>query len=142
MKKSFFNGRCFRGVFLGVACSLLTGGETLSGSPINADDQPQLTVNLSAGVALPQSLPGGTAMTFSVDYRITKGTIKKANKYGWVFKPSKGKPFVKPVKLSNKGTLQAIVPQLKPDQRPFKCYLIEVTPKGKTRKLCPDEPMK
>ena len=128
MKKSFFNGRCFCGVFLTVVCSLLTSGETLSGSPLNSGDDPQLTVKLSAGVALPQTLPGGTAMTFSVDYRITKATIQKGNKYGWVFKPSKGQPFVKPVKLSTKGTLQAIVPQLKPNQRPFKCYLVEVTP--------------
>lgn len=42
------------------------------------------TVKLSAGVALPQSLPDGTVMTFSVDYRFRAEAPDAAAQYVWI----------------------------------------------------------
>ncbi|MBN1591033.1 MAG: hypothetical protein JW888_16085 [Pirellulales bacterium] len=77
------------------------------------------SIRLSAGVALPQSLPTGTAMGMSVDYVFTAGQPESSRQYVWVIEPATGDPVKQPVQLSPSGTLQAFFPQLRPDHGPF-----------------------
>src|SRR5687768_6485078 len=63
------------------------------------------SIRLSAGVAVPTSLPGGTQMGISVDYAIT-GPLNGAAKYLWVIKSEAGQ-IESEVQLQTRGTLQA-----------------------------------
>jgi hypothetical protein len=77
----------------------------------------QSAVRLSAGVALAQSLPTGTAMMFSVDYQVVEqvgsaGTI-------WVIRTGDGQTVGRATPLEPRGTLQAVLPQLRPEHGPF-----------------------
>lgn len=84
----------------------------------------QLRIKLSAGVALPQSLPTGTAMGFSVDYRFTGGHPNPSSHYVWVIEPSKGEPVRREVKLKDEGTLPPMfVPGLRPENGPFRTHV-------------------
>jgi hypothetical protein len=82
-----------------------------------------ISVELSAGVALPQTLPSGTGMAFSVDYRFTQRTNDEAIRYFWVILPAKGQPITKEVRLEQRGTLQHVVPGSPPEQGPFQTRL-------------------
>ena len=79
-------------------------------------------VKLSAGVALPQSLPMGTVMAFSVDYRFAGGGQSGAS-YFWVIVPDKGQPVRQPIQLQAHGTLQGFCQQLRPENGPFKSHI-------------------
>ncbi len=81
------------------------------------------SVRLSAGVALPQSLPTGTAMGMSVDYVFTAGQPLSSRRYVWVIEPAKADPVKQPVQLSQSGTLQAFFPQLRPEHGPFHVHI-------------------
>ena len=81
------------------------------------------SIDLSAGVALPQSLPTGTAMGMSVDYRFTAGEPQPSRQYVWVIEPAMGDPVRQPVRLSTRGTLQAFFPQLHPRNGPFQAHI-------------------
>ena len=52
--------------------------------------QPQSCVKLSAGVALPQSLPSGTAMGLSVDYVLVGSLPTSSGQIVWVIESAKG----------------------------------------------------
>ncbi len=82
---------------------------------------PSASVKLSAGVALPQSLPIGTVMAFSVDYRFTGGG-QRGSSYVWVIVPEKGQPVRQPVQLKPHGTLQGFF-ELRPENGPFKSHI-------------------
>lgn len=88
------------------------------------------SVKLSAGVALPQSLPDGTVMTFSVDYRFRAGAPDAAAKYVWIIQPSRGKALEIPVALEESGTVQAISGELRPDDGPFQGSFVVVAADG------------
>jgi len=81
------------------------------------------SIRLSAGVALPQSLPTGTAMGMSVDYVFTAGQPVSSQRYVWVIEPAKGNLVKQRVQLSQRGTLQAFFPQLRPENGPFRAYI-------------------
>jgi hypothetical protein len=87
-------------------------------------------IKLSAGVALPQLGPEGTLMMFSVDYRFMEGRPNAEAKYAWVIQPAKGDPLEQEVKLKRAGNLQAIAPQWRPENGPFKSYIDEVSQDG------------
>ena len=90
------------------------------------------SIRLSAGVAVPTSLPGGTQMGISVDYAIT-GPLNGAAKYLWVIKSEAGQ-IESEVQLQTRGTLQAIVP-LRPDDRPFNVQIVEVLTSGERKRV-------
>ena len=81
------------------------------------------SIRLSAGVALPQSLPTGTAIGMSVDYVFTVGQPLPSRRYVWVIEPAKADPVKQPVQLSQSGTLQAFFLQLRPEHGPFHVHI-------------------
>ena len=82
----------------------------------------QPSIRLSAGVALPQSLPIGTTMGFSVDYQFTGGE-PGTSPYVWVIEVSKGQTIKQPVQLQARGTLQGFFPPLRPENGPFSTHI-------------------
>lgn len=99
---------------------LVADVSTDSGNPpLESPDKPagemnQPVVQLQTAVALPQSLPTGTAMGFSVDYRVV-GTVQDSQvKYLWVITPPSGQPWESEVKLKTQGNLQTFVTQWGP----------------------------
>lgn len=105
-------------------------------SPRSPSSPPNETpIQLSAGVALPQSLPTGTSMGFSVDYKFVVGP-GQATEYFWVIQPAKGKALRQPARLKAQGTLQGFVPELRPENGPFQTY-IEAKDGTRLSKPCP-----
>ena len=80
-------------------------------------------VTLSAGTALPQSLPTGTTMSFSVDYTLRERPAGSSVQYFWVIERAMGPQLVIPVQLKAKGTLMQLNPGWRPEQAPFRCYI-------------------
>lgn len=80
-------------------------------------------IRLSAGVALPQNLPSGTAMGFSVDYRYVQGGPEAGSRYVWVIQGNQPDPFRQDVQLQQDGTLQTFVPPWRPEHGPFQCHI-------------------
>lgn len=87
----------------------------------------RVSLRLSAGVALAQTLPNGTGMLFSVDYRFSARANDQSMLYYWVIVPANGRPITQDVsrelKAKNSGTLSAIVPGLQPEVGPFQCRI-------------------
>jgi hypothetical protein len=81
------------------------------------------SIRLSAGTALAQTLPSGTAMGFSVDYRFETGQPDSSATYFWVITPSGLQPVKQPVQLQSEGTLQTFFPDLRPDGGPFETHI-------------------
>ncbi len=106
------------------------GAPGTGGSPArsgNRNTGPRMPrVKLSAGVALPQSLPTGTAMGFSVDYAFETGTPPRNVRFLWVIQPSKGKAIEKAIRPRSKGTQRTFAKDSKPEQGPFECYFAAV----------------
>jgi hypothetical protein len=92
-------------------------------------------VELSAGVALPQTGPTGTMMGFSVDYTFISGRPSGAAKYAWVVQRAKGPKVAMPVQLKAKGTLQTFLPDWRPSEGPFTCVLVELRADGSEHPL-------
>jgi len=82
-----------------------------------------VSIRLSAGTALAQTLPTGTAMGFSVDYRFANGQPSTSAEYLWVIQTGDGQLLKKPVRLQSRGTLQDFVPQLRPKNGPFRTHM-------------------
>lgn len=87
-------------------------------------------IHLSAGIAVPQSLPTGTQMGISVDYAI-RGALNRSSRYVLVISSEGGGSVEAEVKLATSGTFQDFVPKLRPEDRPFNCRIDEVTPGGR-----------
>lgn len=97
---------------------------------------PRPPVKLSAGVALAQTGPEGTLMMFSVDYRFLDEKVDPAARYLWIIQPASGEPLEQEVRLRKKqDTLQAIVPQWRPENGPFKTQLFALGEDGARREL-------
>jgi len=99
---------------------------------------PSLSVQLSAGVALPQTLPDGTVMSFSVDYQFVGGQPDPNAAYAWVIERSQGAPSRQSVKLSPRGTLQGFVAEFRPEQGPFQTYIED----GRGTRVSPTVPLR
>jgi len=90
------------------------------------------SLKLSAGVALPQSLPTGTAVGFSVDYTLDGGQVTRDMKCVWVIEPANGSPIERPVAITRaSGELRFFAKDVKPEQGPFSCHVAIVRPDGK-----------
>ena len=83
----------------------------------------QVGARLSAGVALPQSLPTGTAMGMSVDYVLVHAEPPSGGETVWVIEAARGAKVDVPVRLGAEGSLMEFFPQLKPEDGPFRSYL-------------------
>lgn len=82
-----------------------------------------MQVRLSAGVALPQTLPDGSVMTFSVDYEFLPGyTPGSQSRYVLVIERPQGPPGRFPVQLRLRDTL-AIFTNWPPSEGPFRAHL-------------------
>lgn len=82
-----------------------------------------IQIKLSAGTALPQSLPTGTAMGFSVDYEFVSGRPDASAEYFWVIKSAQGRTVKQSVHLGPRGTLQGFVLEFQPEHGPFQTCL-------------------
>jgi hypothetical protein len=84
------------------------------------------SIQLSAGAALPQSLPQGTVMTFSAEYRFVGGP-KSGVQYKWVVRGRSGKTIRLPLRnLKSQGQLPALfTPALRPSDSPFRSFIEE-----------------
>ncbi|MHB8898732.1 MAG: hypothetical protein ACYC6Y_08300 [Thermoguttaceae bacterium] len=92
--------------------------------PAGSSDRPaEETIRLSAGTALPQSLPTGTAMGFSVDYQFQASPPSGAVNLAWVIEGGKGQVLKQPVQMATQGTLQGFVPELRPEDGPFSTHI-------------------
>jgi len=81
-----------------------------------------MPVQLSTGVALAQTLPDGTAMGFSIDYKFLGAKPQPSTQYVWVIERARGEPGRIFVRLTEKGTLQTFSPW-RPEEGPFRAYL-------------------
>jgi len=95
------------------------------------------SIHLSAGVAVPQSLPIGTVMAMSVDYSVD-ARLNPSSRYVWVIKSAAGESLSE-VKLDNSGNLSAFFEQLKPEHRPFSARIEEITPGSDRRTIVSNE---
>ena len=95
--------------------------------------RPQRTnlVHLSAGTSLPQSLPTGTTMHFSVDYSLRQKPGNSSVQYFWVIERTMGPPVSIPVQLKAKGTLIQLATGWRPEHAPFRCYIALRNSSGK-----------
>ncbi len=87
-------------------------------------------VRLRTGVALPQTLPTGTAMGFSVDYEFVGDSPRPSSVYVWVLVRGDGTRAEIPAAVMNRsaqGTLQTFITTWRPDDGPFKCHIEERT---------------
>jgi len=81
-----------------------------------------LPIQLSVGIALPQTGPEGTMMGFSVDYQFTTGEPQTSLKYFWIIQRAGGKAARIPVRLEQKGNLALFLPW-RPEEGPFQGHL-------------------
>jgi hypothetical protein len=82
-----------------------------------------VSIQLSAGVALAQTLPDGTGMLFSVDYRFSQRSNDQSLRYYWVIIPDRGDPITTEVRLGASGTLTHVERGMRPEIGPFQCRL-------------------
>lgn len=96
----------------------------IAGPPIAASQQP--LVQLRVGTALPQTLPEGTKMGFSVDYEfIGPGPASPSqNAYVWVIERGRGQPAKLKVALQANGNLMTpdFLPW-RPEDGPFQSHI-------------------
>ncbi len=104
----------------------------------------QFPIDLSVGVALPQTLPEGTAMGFSVTYRFGEGEPHPSIQYAWVITKSQQWPVTGPgspqgpsssrlpskrlqaripVRLDREGTLYTFIQGWRPEEEPFQTHI-------------------
>ena len=82
----------------------------------------QQAIKLSAGVALPQTGPEGTLMSFSVDYEFTQGEPSSSG-YVWVIERAHGGPARQPVQLARQGNLPILINGWRPEDGSFQTHI-------------------
>ena len=105
-------------------------------SPAAGNTQSAEPVKLSAGVALPQPLPNGTAMGFSVDYVVLEDLPPSDGEIKWVIESAKESTEVD-VQLDSEGNLTTFAPTMKPEDGPFQSYLAIVASDGHKLPISP-----
>lgn len=87
-------------------------------------------IELSAGVALPQTLPQGTVMTFGVDYRFADGGPDPGVRYVWVVEGRGKVERAEIPRLEVQGQLPGFFSRiLTPNDEPFRSW-IEAWPRS------------
>jgi hypothetical protein len=84
--------------------------------------QPALSIQLSTGVALPQTGPEGTLMSFSVDYEVGQADPSSAG-YVWVIERAHGAAHKQKAQLAKKGNLMVLIQGWQPEDGPFKSHI-------------------
>jgi len=108
------------------------GDQTTASRPRTSSGRTtQVEIRLRTAVALPQSLPTGTAMFFSVDYQVTGDTSGSQVRYVWVIKPPNGQVWESAVQLQSRGTLQSFVTEWGPVTGNYEMWIDEVTRYGR-----------
>jgi hypothetical protein len=79
-------------------------------------------IQLSTGVALPQTGPEGTLMGFHIDYEFVQGQPDSEG-YIWIIERAHGAPAKQQVKVSGKGELYTLVPGWRPEHGPFQSHI-------------------
>jgi len=81
--------------------------------------EPKWPGKLKTGIALPQTLPNGTQIGFSVDYRFRTYTPDPQAQYVWEIRQGNGSVEQLAVQITGKkGTLNQFLP-VRPEQGPF-----------------------
>jgi hypothetical protein len=93
---------------------------------------------LRTGTALPQTLPSGTALGVSVSYEFV-GRRKTAVRYLLVVERGGGPSAALEFTPKQTGTLATFIPGWQPQEGPFSCHIVEVSPNGQRRKVSRDE---
>ena len=105
-------------------------------SSSQSNTQSELNVILKNAVSLPQSLPTGTAMSFSVDYMIRTGDPERSSKFVWILqRTDKQQHAITIPQLQNSDTLQTFVFEWKSREGPFDSYLEEVKANGSRQRI-------
>ena len=106
------------------------GSSSTSNSSSDSTAPAKRYIRLSVGLALPQTLPDGTQVGVSVDYKLL-GSLKPSAKYLWVVQSAKNEVTME-VKLSQQGgNLANFLPyEIRPEHGPFKARIDEVTTSG------------
>ena len=105
---------------------------TLTPASTSPPQPSAMSIKLSAGTALPQSLPTGTAMGFSVDYEFVSGQPDPSAEYLWVIKSAQGRTTKQRVQLKPRGTLEGFVLEFQPEHGPFQTGLEDAQGRGLT----------
>ncbi len=100
-----------------------------SPEPTASSTKPLL--RLSVGIALPQTLPDGTQVGVSVDYRLTTGRLNPSAKYVWVIESRQGQTAMEVNLRPQGGNLAGFLPlAIRPEDSPFKAWIDEVSTSG------------
>ncbi|MHC4405220.1 MAG: hypothetical protein ACYTG0_36705 [Planctomycetota bacterium] len=91
--------------------------------PSDSESSRPLPIKVSPVVSLPQTLPTGTTMGFTVDYEFTNGEPDPSSQYWWVMVPAKGQPVKRPARLDREGELTDFFPPLRPENGPFHTHI-------------------
>lgn len=121
--------------FAGPSGARPTGTETASAPAAGTSSARTDLVGLSAGTALPQSLPTGTTMSFSVDYTLRKQPAGSLVQYFWVIQRTTGPAVSIPVQLKARGNLVKLVPGWRPEHGPFRGYIAVRTASGQIQQI-------
>jgi len=88
------------------------------------------SIRLSVGIALPQTLPDGTQIGVSVDYKVT-GQLNTSAKYVWVIESRQGETAMEVQLKPQGGNLASFLPiDIRPGDSPFKARIDEVSSSG------------
>jgi hypothetical protein len=113
------------------AASPSSTGESTFTPPEPSASTSKPSLRLSVGIALPQTLPDGTQVGVSVDYKLISGSLNSSAKYVWVIESRQGQTAME-VKLSPRGgNLAGYLPlSIRPEDSPFKAWIDEVSTSG------------
>jgi hypothetical protein len=95
---------------------------------VAADDQPSdgRVIQLSAGAMLPQSLPQGTVMTFTAEYKFVAGQQDSNKQYVWVVEGNGKQERVRIPRLQSRGQLPPLFSRVfKVGDAPYRSYIEE-----------------
>jgi hypothetical protein len=89
------------------------------------------SIRLSVGIALPQTLPDGTQVGVSVDYKLTSGSLNASAKYLWVIESRQGETAMEVNLKAQGGNLAGFLPiSIRPEDSPFKARIDELSSSG------------
>jgi hypothetical protein len=94
------------------------------------ESAPKPSIRLSVGLALPQTLPDGTQVGVSVDYKVT-GKLNSSAKYVWVIESRQGETAMEVQIKPQGGNLASFLPiSIRPGDSPFRARIDEVSSSG------------
>lgn len=107
------------------------------------DSTSKPSIRLSVGIALPQTLPDGTQVGVSVDYKLIKGQLNKSAKYIWVIETGRGETGMEVELKPQGGNLANFLPiSIQPGDGPFKARIDEVSTSGSRTRVSNVEPLR